>query len=104
MPLTAKTRPLFNDNRQHAYRAKPKPPRNFAHAPGAGTGGKNMAELGPKNKDKVSAKSLANLRPNPQHLKPHGEKQSPSVRHQPGVRLPQLPAGRHPENRCRPLG
>src|SRR4029077_18398914 len=34
-----------------------------------GTGGKNMAELGPKNKNKVSAKSLANLRPNPQNMR-----------------------------------
>jgi hypothetical protein len=31
-----------------------------------------MAELGPKNKHKVSAKSLANLRPNPHNLKYRG--------------------------------
>jgi hypothetical protein len=35
-----------------------------------------MAELGPKNKHKVSAKSLANLRPNPQHMRPHGRKKT----------------------------
>jgi hypothetical protein len=35
-----------------------------------------MADLGPKNKHKVSGKSLANLRPNPQHMKPHGGKQA----------------------------
>jgi hypothetical protein len=35
-----------------------------------------MAERAPKNKHKVSARNLANLRPNHQLLKPHGGKQT----------------------------